>query len=722
MKKFALAGNPNCGKTTLFNALTGATAHVGNWPGVTIDKREGIYKKLEEPVEIVDLPGIYSLSPYTPEEIISRNYILDEKPDCVINIVDGTNLERNLYLTTQLLEINIPVVIAVNMIDIVAKKGDAILVAEIEKKFNVPVVEISALREKGIHVLMQKALEASLQTRDAISVLEDSKLAPLINKISALLLERGLNNPLFHAIRFIEQDDFELKKHHDLIETADEIKETIPVDGFGDDYEGLIASLRYKYVAQNFSRAIVRKIQNTTVTKSDKADRVLTHRLWGIPIFLFIMLLIFHLTFGSDLLLLNSIFGLQINGDFWTMLFQVEAGSGIPSPGVFLQSWVIYLLEDLLIPFVASWINIAWIQSLVADGILAGLAAIFSFFPQIMMLFLFLSILEDSGYMARIAFIMDRTFRRFGLSGKAFLPMMMCFGCGVPGAMATRTLETEKERRLTLMVSPFFSCGAKLPIWLAFGSLILGGQHGTFVVFSMYLLGIGVAIIAAILLKKAAFKNEASPFIMEFPSYHTPKFSNLMKYLWDKLKHFLFRAATVIAASIIVIWFLSNFSWAFWTGMVTIENSMLASIGRFIQPIFIPLGFGIGSDGWRFVVGIFSGLIAKENVVATLEQLAGSGGIATLIGSMDLASAYSFMAFNLLTIPCMAMVGAVIGELSKKRYVFETIGFWLAASYVVSLVIYWSIRFWWIGVSLLATLLIIVIISAVIHRPRQARV
>ncbi len=751
MLKFALAGNPNCGKTTLFNNLTGSTAHVGNWPGVTVDKREGLYKKLEEKAEIVDLPGIYSLSPYTPEEIVSRNFILDEKPDCVINVVDATNLERNLYLTTQLLEINVPLVVALNMMDALEKNGDTADCAALEKKLGVPVVPVSALRGKNIHELMRTAYAASKKKRDGVSVLAYGALKKQYEAVLALYRGENADNAVFRAVKMLEGDMHEKEKYPQLAEKAADIKKN-----GAEDYESSVADERYKYITAHFACTVKKAAKNENLTKSDRIDKVMTHRIWGIPLFLLIILLVFHVTFSSDLFLLNGVFGVNTaanegaanffltsdgayyeaenpedtlvivdadgnilaeyaDGEFIKPVYGSDkkayveeegelvefryASAGVPSLGVFLQSWLGVLTDDLIIGNVQTAMEEGgvadWATGLLCDGILSGLSAILSFLPQILLLFLFLSILEDSGYMARVAFIMDRAFRRFGLSGKAFMPLLMCFGCGVPGVMATKTLENQNERRMTMMVAPFFSCGAKLPIWLAFGGILFAGQFGDLVVFSLYLIGIVVAVLAAILLKNTALKGETPPFIMELPCYHLPQVKNLAVHLWEKLKHFLFKAATIIAASIVVIWFLSNFDFAFWKGMVDdIEYSMLGRIGNVIKYLFYPVGFGQGEDGWKFVVASFTGLIAKEEVISTMEVLAGSVGFEAMVSAMSAPAAYSFMIFNLLSIPCMAMVAAVSGEMSNRRHTWQAIGFWLASAYAVSAVAYWYGMLW----------------------------
>lgn len=696
--KFALAGNPNSGKTTLFNSLTGASAHVGNWPGVTIDKREGVYKKLGEKISIIDLPGIYSLSPYTPEEIVSRNYLLNERPDLIINVVDATNLERNLYLTTQLLEIDIPVIIALNMMDTVEKTGDKINKAEIEKVFKVPVVEISALKGKGISELMTKGAECAKSNRDAFSVLKESEYAALFENTLSQLVNQQVSSSVFFAVKLVEGEYDVAAKFPQIHMSLTDKKQAFKDNGFEGDFEAAVADYRYRFISERLKDAIKRKPRAEGLTKSDRIDRVLTHKVWGIPIFLLIMFGVFHVTFSSNFLFLGW-FGLE----------------PINSPGVYMQEGLGFL-SGKLIDLVALWLENApaWVGGLICDGLLSGLDAVLSFLPQILLLFLFLSILEDSGYMARVAFIMDRAFRRFGLSGKAFLPLLMCFGCAVPGIMATRTLENEKERRLTTMLTPFFSCGAKLPIWATFAGTLFLGRGGEFVVFGMYLLGIAVAILSAIILKKTALKGDTPPFIMELPSYHRPQFKNTIIHLWNKIKHYIIRAGTIIAGAIVIIWFLSSFSFTF--QMVEDSgDSMLGYIGKGLRWLFVPLGFGMGNDGWKFVVAVFTGLIAKEMVVATMGTFSGMEGddvlesetsallgtpIAIMISTLSIPAALSFMAFNLLSVPCMAAVAAAHGEFGSKKKTFAAVGFWLLTAYIVSLAIYWIGTYWWISLIL----------------------
>ena len=705
--KFALAGNPNSGKTTLFNALTGATAHVGNWPGVTVEKKEGTYKKLSEKVQIVDLPGIYSLSPYTPEEVVSRNFILDEKPDCIINIVDATNLERNLYLTTQILEIDVPVVIALNMMDLVKSSGREIRKEDLEKTFNVPVVEISALRNEGLKELMDVAYKEASNKRVGFTVLENCKFASLIESTKKEMETIGIESPLFHAVKLIENDSVEMEMHEEIAKGVEKLKTQIPQDEFEGDYEAAVADGRYRYISEHFAGA-VKKDENEgelQVTKSDKIDKVLTHRIWGIPLFLIIMFVIFHFVFSGDILFLNRLFGLEINNEGWINFFtgmgaevdevtgEVTALAGIPSLGVFLQSWMCWLTGSLIDLFASFMPEGTWYTGLVCDGILTGLDAIFSFLPQILLLFLCIAILEDSGYMARVAFIMDRAFRKFGLSGKAFIPLLMGFGCSVPAMVATKTLEDEKERDLTIALTPFFSCGAKAPIWAMLAFAIVGSLLGDVFVFSIYLLGIVVAIVAAILIKIFSASHEVPPFIMELPAYHRPQFKNLMANLWEKLKHFIYKASTIITAAIILIWFLSNFSWAFWKGLVEIEDSMLVDIGNVLKYFFYPLGFSQGEHGWIYSVATVTGLIAKEDVVATIAQLLGTVaedektvGLA-LMGSLSNAQIYAFAAYNLFTFPCFAAIATMKAESSKKAFP-KTLAFWFGGSYVISLVVY----------------------------------
>ena len=701
--KFALAGNPNSGKTTLFNALTGSNAHVGNWPGVTVDKKEGIYKKLPEKVEILDLPGVYSMSPYTPEEIIARNVVLDQSIDVIINIVDATNLERNLYLTTQLLELNKPIVVALNMIDVVDKEGYKIDILELEKALGVPVVSVSALKGKGIKELMERAFSRAKEKREGNSPLEESVLGKLLELTTELYIKKGVNNPVFKAVKLIDGDTLEIAENPDLAEELEKFKIQFDVSKYDGDYGAAIADIRYKHIVKNYSIYLYRVKSYTS--KSEKIDRVLTHKLWGIPIFLVIMLFVFHITFGSDFLFLSLIIP---EGSFNIQLIGQDM---IASPGTILQSGVEYLTDLALRGVYAGMPEGTWYTGLIADGLLPGVFAVLSFVPQILLLFLFLSILEDSGYMARVAFIMDRAFKRFGLSGRALMPLLMCFGCAVPGILGTRTLGTDAERRRTIYLTPFFSCGAKLPIWAAFAGVFSAkymNLSAEVIVFTIYIIGIVIAILAAILLKKTIIKGEPQTFIMELPSYHLPQIKGLMIHLWEKLKHYVTRAATVIAGAVVVLWFFSSFNFRFeYTGDSV--NSILGIISRWVSFAFIPVGWGMGENGWRFLVAAITGIVAKEMVVATLGTLSGMSGINNgafsalllsvggTLGGLDVSvpAMFSFLAFNLLSIPCASAIAAARSELllgDKKvgrKYFYGAILFWLATAYSVSLIIFW---------------------------------
>ncbi len=736
MKRFALVGNPNSGKTTLFNTLTGSTAHVGNWPGVTVDKKEGTYKKLEEPISIIDLPGIYSLSPYTPEEVISRNYILDEKPDCVINIVDADNLERNLYLTTQLLEMDVPVVVALNMMDVVRKKGDKLDVELLEKQIGIPVVAISAQAEENIDELMKRAYLSSLVSRKSKSLLAEGPLLHLVNDVQIAFKALKVDHPLFHAIKLIENDEIEANSHPDLIKIVDEFKNTFDDDVFGNDLEAVVADSRYRYITTNFSIAKTKKNQSFVETSSDRIDNVLTNKWLGIPIFLVILFMIFHLTFGENLFYLGGI--LNLSPSFEGTIFEgVFWNEGIMSPGV-----ILFNLMDVLTSSLGDWIGglteslPLWVNSFISDGVLGGIFGVLSFVPQILVLFLFFSILEDSGYMARVAFILDRIFRKFGLSGRAFMPMIMGFGCSVPAMINTRTLGDENERIATIRVIPFFSCGAKLPILTAIAGAIVassGFGNADLITYSMYLLGITVAIASIILFRNTTMKGDIPPFIMELPNYHRPQFKSLMVHLWDKLKHYIQKAFTIILASTIVIWFLSSFNFSYdflleeIDGVVVnlrMDESILASIGSLFAPIFAPLGFGSNLDRyvWVFVVAAVTGLIAKENVIATFGTLAAcvAGGlVSTEDGIAEVAlmitatgitvpALIAFIAFNMTTIPCFATVATAKGELGNKKFKW-TLLFWLVTSYIVSMMIYMIGTWWWTSFIFLVALILVII-------------
>lgn len=735
MIKVALAGNPNCGKTTLFNALTGSTAHVGNWPGVTVDKREGLYKKLGEDIKIVDLPGIYSLSPYTPEEVISRNFIVEEKPDCVINIVDATNLERNLYLTTQLLEMDVPVVVALNMMDIIEKRNDILDVDRLSIALGVPVISISALKKQGNEELMLAALNA--KKREPKTVLENSKLKPLIDKIVNDLKQNDeVDNVLYHAIKIIEEDEIEIKDHKFAVTHVEEYKKKNDIDT-----EAVIADERYKYIEKNYSVCLTR---NETVgpTKTQKADRIFTHKVFGFVFFFLILFAIFHLTFSENFLFLGKLIP-----DDWVSFEGVPILEGIigegsiNSPGVIITNLFNNCVEWLF-GIIGGWFenSPAWLNSFVNDGLLAGLAAVLSFLPLIMILFLFMSILEDTGYMARVAFIFDKIFKKFGLSGRALMPMIMGFGCSVPAMANTRTLQNQNERTTTIRVIPFFSCGAKLPILTAIAGAIAlrWGANADLITFSMYLLGITVAIIAIIIMRGTTMKGESQPFIMELPNYHRPSFKSTMHLLWHKLSHFLKKAFTIILASQILVWFLLNFTfdWKYipaHEGVLDVDSSILAGFGKLLQPIFTPLGFGnqLGSTGWVFIVAAISGLIAKENVISTFGTLAAcligsaidveaDGGVEAVTAMMNetgitAAGLIAFIVFNMTTIPCFAAVATAKGESPDKRTYHFTLLFWVIASILAATTVYLIGSWWWTSFIIIAIIALVIVLIKIIN-------
>ena len=727
MKRFALAGNPNCGKTTLFNSLTGSSAHVGNWPGVTVEKKDGTYKKLKEPISIIDLPGIYSLSPYTSEEVIARNYIIDEKPDCVINIVDATNLERNLYLTTQLLEIDVPMVVAINMMDILNKNGDILDIDILQEKLGIPCIEVSALKEDNLDELMKAAYEASKKPRIGRSVFLNKDLIHLIGDVKIAFEGKGVDNPLFHAIKLIENDEVEVKMHGDLVKMVDEFKKTFNDDVFGDDIEAVIADSRYKYITAEFAKALTRhrrKDDNDVIsTQSDRIDRFLTHKVWGLLFFAVVLFLVFHLTFAENLFFLGGLFS-NVAPSFEGTIYEglIWTDAGINSPGVILFNFF-DMSFSAIIDLVNGGLTSAlgeghWFTGLLCDGVLTGLFAILGFLPQILLLFLFFSIMEDTGYMARVAFIFDKLFRKFGLSGRALIPMIMGFGCSVPAMINTRTLADDKEKIATVRVIPFFSCGAKLPILLGIAGAIaevFNFSYVDLITYSMYVLGILTAVVTVLIMRNTTLKGDSNPFIMELPAYHLPQFKALMIHLWDKAKHFVQKAFTIILASTIIVWFLTNFGWN-WHMVDSVGDSILGSIGQLIQPIFTPLGFGaqLSAIGWVFAVAAITGLIAKENVIATFISLGAvavafinSGAVdPSVIEAMEAdeegiqatvamihatgitwQGCISFIAFNMLTIPCFAACATARAELPRGKFKW-TLLFWIATSYVGSAFVY----------------------------------
>lgn len=630
-------------------------------------------------MNIIDLPGIYSLSPYSPEEVVARNYIVDERPDLIINIVDATNLERNLYLTTQIIEMDCPVVVALNMIDALNREGTAVNPDFLAKMLGVPVISISALRAFNIKELMDEAYEEARKKRSGVSVLSASSFGREFDRIVEVLSSRDKRHAVFHAVKLLEGDSLERDELPNTTPLVEKIKSGIALDpALSGDFEAAVADARYKYITALCERAVKKSRAHTGPGRSERIDRVMTHRVLGIPIFFLIMFLLFHLTFGKDLFGLGALFGI----------------APIPSPGVWLQELAGNLVEWLsgaVRTSLAAAGASEWAYGLVTDGVMAGVGAVLSFIPQIMMLFLFLTLLEDSGYMARAAFLMDRPLRRFGLSGKAFLPLLMGFGCSVPAMMGTRVLDNDRERRMTVMLMPFFSCGAKMPIWAMFASALFA-SNADLMVFSIYFIGIFTAIIAAIVLKKTVFKGQDSVFLMELPSYRMPKGKNVMLNLWEKAKGYLARATTVIAGATVVIWFLGNFSFSLEMVEANGSASILGAIGGLISPLFVPLGFA-GGDGWKAVVAILTGLIAKEMVVSSMSVLynAGSGGATltqAIAGAFSPLAALSFMAFNLLCVPCIAAVAAMRAEMRDKHRFWGTLGFWIGTAWIVSFLIF----------------------------------
>ncbi len=704
--KIALIGNPNCGKTTLFNSLTGSTAKTGNWPGVTVTKKEGIYRLGKEDITIVDLPGVYSLSPYSPEEIVSRNYLLNEKPDCIINIVDVTNLERNLYLTFQLMETDCPMVIALNMVDLAKKNGEEINAGVLKKYTNLPVVEISALKKSGLDELIRACKNADKKHRQATTVLTD----PLIEITEKKLAK---DNALFLSIKLLEGDPLVKEENQAVYQWLSSLK--TKSDGA---YQEEFALTRYQFIQKNCLDVVKKAPLSEDKTKSDRIDAVLTHKIWGIPCFILIMMLVFHLTFSTDFLFLHAL-GIIPEGSFDLPIIGNDA---IASPGMLLFQAMDFFVSWLSDVF-RSWLAFApaWCSSLLVDGLFAGVGAILSFIPNILVLFLFITILEDCGYMARVAFLMDRIFKGLGLSGKAFIPLVSCFGCAVPGIMATKTLESEKERRITIMLAPFFSCGAKLPIWTAFATVLFGGKYADLIVGGVYFFGIIVAVLMALVLNRL-IKGTQAPFIMEMPEYHLPQAKNIGLLLWDKCKHYLIKAGTLIAASTIILWVLMHFNWRF--EMVDAMNeSILGSVSAAIAPVFIPLGFGKGPYAGVFVIAAFAGLIAKEEVPTVFVSL---GVLDAAIASVSPAAIFAYMAFNLLVIPCMAATSTAKGELGHRRHFLLALLFWVLTAYFFSMVVYVVAtmieEFWWVSLILVGVVLSILVFLIVKNRLRPQTV
>ena len=668
--KIALAGNPNCGKTTLFNALTGSNQYVGNWPGVTVEKKEGRLKGHKD-VVIQDLPGIYSLSPYTLEEVVARNYLVNDKPDAILNIVDGTNIERNLYLTTQLIELGLPVVVAVNMIDLVRRNGDQIDLNKLGDALGCTVVSMSALKGEGGLEAAEKAvaLARTHQAGELPHVFTGSvehAIAHIEESIAGLVDDRYLR---WYAIKVFERDDKVMESLNLTAELKAHLEQHI-VDcekELDDDAESIITNQRYAYINTVVTKAVHKKAAAHSMTTSDKIDRVVTNRILALPIFAAIMFVVYWIAMGPFGTFLTD-WTNDVLGTAWL----------VNIPKAALEGWGV---NEVLI-------------GLICDGALAGVGAVLGFVPQMLVLFLMLAILEDIGYMARIAFIMDRIFRKFGLSGKSFIPMLVGTGCGVPGVMASRTIESERDRRMTVMTTCFIPCGAKMPIIGLIAGALFGGSG--FVAVSAYFIGVAAIVISGVMLKKTkAFAGDPAPFVMELPAYHIPSAGNVLRATWERGWSFIKRAGTVILASSIILWFLQGFGWengAF--GMVEdMNNSVLAAIGSAISFIFVPLGFGT----WKPTVAVFTGLIAKENVVATfgvlynyVGELSENGDEIWGLVAADFTaiSAYSFMIFNLLCAPCFAAMGAIKREMNNWKWTLGAIGYMCGFAYIISLIVY----------------------------------
>ena len=677
MATIALAGNPNCGKTTLFNALTGSNQFVGNWPGVTVEKKEGKLKGHKD-VTITDLPGIYSLSPYTLEEVVARNYLINERPDAILNIVDGTNIERNLYLSTQLMELGIPVIMAVNMMDIVEKNGDKIHIDKLAKSLGCEVVEISALKGTGVQKAAEKAVVIAEKKNRNIPVHKfasevEEVLESVEEKLSGIVPEEQKR---FFAIKLLERDDKIGEQVSNLPDVSAEIAKIEEV--MDDDTESIITNERYVYISSIIDQCFTRG-KKDKVTTSDKIDRIVTNRFLALPIFAVIMFIVYYVS-------VTTVGGWATD---WA------------NDGVFGDGWSLFGLVDVpgvpvIIGNLLDAVNCApWLEGLILDGIVAGVGAVLGFVPQMLVLFIFLAFLESCGYMARVAFIMDRIFRKFGLSGKSFIPMLIGTGCGVPGVMASRTIENDRDRKMTIMTTTFIPCGAKLPIIALIAGALFGGA--SWVAPSAYFVGIAAIICSGIILKKTKmFSGEPAPFVMELPAYHMPTVSNVLRSMWERGWSFIKKAGTVILLSTIVVWFTSYFGWV--DGQfrmledLELDHSILAKVGSAVAWIFTPLGWG----NWKSAVAAITGLVAKENVVGTFGILYGFSEVAedgteiwgSLAGSMTAVAAYSFLVFNLLCAPCFAAMGAIKREMNNAKWFWFAIGYQTLLAYIVALCVY----------------------------------
>ena len=665
--KIALAGNPNCGKTTLFNALTGSNQYVGNWPGVTVEKKEGQAKLGELSFTVVDLPGIYSLSPYSMEELVARKFILNEEPDAIIDIVDATNLERNLYLTMQLLELERPVVLAVNFMDEVEKRGDQIDCARLSASLGVPVVPISARDNVNVDLLVQ---EVHKQMHTGLTVepddLYDDFTHAIHHRISALIHDRAYEKGIpahWASIKLLGGDEEvsrELALDQETLDKIDAIaREYEAVSPLG-DRETLLADSRYRFVERVIRSSVKKKSLAGQRTVTERIDAVATHRIWAIPVFLGMMLAVFLITFSG--------------------------------PGAWLSDGIAWFVEEVLCPGVSGWLAALhapeWLAGLLVDGLISGVGGVLTFLPMIALLFLFLSILEDSGYMARAAFVMDRTLRHFGLSGKAFIPMLMGFGCTVPAVMGARTMENEKDRRMTILLVPFMSCGARLPIYGLMTAAFFPKYAGL-IVFGLYILGPVIAIISGLILKRSVFQGEPAPFLLELPPYRMPTLQNIWLHVWERVRDFLTRAGTIIAAMSVAVWFLQNFD----PGLRMVEDtadSILAIVGGFIAPVFAPMGFGV----WQAAVALLTGLIAKEAVVSSMSLFYGfsltdyAAAGAVMAATFSPAAALAFLVFCALYTPCVAAIATIRREMGSLSWTLLALIWQLGAAWLASFAVY----------------------------------
>ncbi len=699
--KIALAGNPNSGKTTLFNALTGSNQFVGNWPGVTVEKKEGKLKGHED-VVIIDLPGIYSLSPYTLEEVVARNYLINETPDAILNIVDGTNLERNLYLSTQLIELGIPVVMAVNMMDIVSKNGDLIHMNKLSEKLGCPVVEISALKGKGISEAAEKAIQLA-QTKKAVQRVHEfsSEVENVITHIESKIADDVKDNQKrFFAIKLLERDEKINSLMNKVPDVSAEIKQL--EDLMDDDTESIITNERYLYITSMIDKCYVKKNRDKLST-SDRVDRIVTNRFLALPIFALIMFVVYFVSVTTVGTIVTDWANDGVFGEGWQLF-------GMTIPGV-----------PVIIEAGLNAIGCAdWLKGLILDGIVSGVGAVLGFVPQMLILFMFLAFLESCGYMARVAFIMDRIFRKFGLSGKSFIPMLVGSGCGVPGIMASRTIENDRDRKMTIMTTTFIPCGAKLPIIALIAGALFNGAW--WVAPSAYFVGIVAIVISGIILKKTkVFAGDPAPFVMELPAYHWPTVGNILRSMWERGWSFIKKAGTIILLSTVVVWFSSNFGLVDGKFIMVedLQDGFLADFGKLLAPIFAPLGWG----DWKSSVAAITGLIAKENVVGTFGVLYGFSEVAedgteiwnTLASQMSALAAYSFLVFNLLCAPCFAAMGAIRREMNNRKWFWFAIGYQTGLAYLVSLCIFQIGQLITTGVFGLGTVVAIAIILMLIY-------